>query len=194
MDKNPLALAKVANDLDEQQIVFVANYLRSFNIVEAGNAAGYEGDTAHKLFKNLSVRKAINAALYELVENNQLMQKQVLQRLAKIAFFDVGSVLTWNGRRVVLKNSEDVDTTCVKSIKETKDGISVEFHNQLDALEKLGRYLKIFNDSKKLEIEGNIEHKFTITDLTRAVQAKIDQVLNDDTIDAEYREFINSEN
>lgn len=194
MENNQLALANVAKDLDEQQLIFIAHYIRCFDIVAAGNAAGYEGDTAHKLLKNLSVRKAINAALYDLIENNQLLQKQVLQRLAKIAFFDVGSVLSWNGRRIVLKNSSEVDTTCVKSIKETKDGISVEFHNQLDALEKLGRYLKIFNDSKRLELEGNIEHKFTITDLTRAVQAKIDQVLNDNTIDAEYREFINNEN
>ena len=84
---------------------------------------------------------------------NELLEDEVLQEMAKIAFVDITDIADFNGTALVVKHIDDIPEhvrPAIKKVTQTTgkygDNITVELHDKLAALEKLGKYLSMWVD------------------------------------------------
>ena len=147
--------------LNDNQRRFIALY-RSTNPRNATWA--YEqsyrarGDVARQaasrlLSTNVNVQQAIAEADAQDLRDLGITAAGVLRELSLIGFADMARYATWGPDGVHLAPSTQLltDHTCVVSElgqTRTKEGGSIRFklHDKIAALEKLGRYLKLFTE------------------------------------------------
>lgn len=87
--------------------------------------------------------------------------EDIVELQMRIAFGDIGDVLTFSKRGVSLKESDMVDTQLIASVKEGKDGISVKLKDSQKAIDWLTKYFELnpMNqhkrefDKRRLELE-----------------------------------------
>jgi phage terminase small subunit len=153
---------------------FVEEYCANgFRATDAARAVGYQGKnvkiSAYKLLQKPNIAAAVDAHLKDLADRAQLRSEAILLELAKVAFSDIGEVLDFSGDVPRLKPAKDIPSEARQSIESIKvkrfvegrgeDSDQVEvtefkLHDKLGALEKLGRYRKLFTD--KVEHSGGI--------------------------------------
>jgi phage terminase small subunit len=147
--------------------LFAQELAKGLGVTEAYVAAGYKNSpaSATRLSKKVKnrveeIRATITAAaLSELSISTQ----RVLDELAVVAFFDIRDVFTWEvnddgeaeirTRSVRPSSSKDISEHAAHAIREicrgSKGEIRIKVHNKLLALEKIGRYLGMWDDDKK---------------------------------------------
>lgn len=142
--------------LNERQTLFCEYYVANhFNATKAALLAGYSKDTAyqqgHALLKNPEIREKIQEAIDLAVSNLKVTQERIIREYARIAFGDTREIAEWGWLGLNLKDSalltED-QAAMVSKVKEKRgaNGVSVEieFHDKLNALEKLGKLMNMF--------------------------------------------------
>lgn len=155
-------------DLNQKQEIFVREYLVDGNGARAAKAAGYGKNSAaaaaSRLLTNVNIQKKLSALTSNRLEKLDISAERVLQGIAQVAFFDVRKFFNADGS---LKAVADLDERTAFALKgldveklfhhfgkgqaEEKGTITkVRFADRLEALEMLGRNLKLFTD--KLEI------------------------------------------
>jgi phage terminase small subunit len=143
------------SNLTDKQKLFVAEYLVDLNATQAAIRAGYSEKTAYSIGQeNLNkpeITDAISRAFKKRAERTRVDADRVIKELARIAFATIGTMATWTGDAIVLKDSEslsDDDRAAIQEITrtETPNGanIRVKLSDKLTALEKLGRHLGMF--------------------------------------------------
>jgi len=153
-------MAKI-NELTDQQQLFVDEYLIDINGTQAAIRAGYAPKNADvkasKLLRIAKVRAAVDKALAERSKRTGVNQDRVIQELAKIAFADMGTFVSWDKNGITLTKSDTLsrdDTAAVSEISEveidnggfTKKSTKIKLHSKESALEKLGKHLGMFKD------------------------------------------------
>jgi phage terminase small subunit len=153
--------------LTAKQRVFVREYLLDFNATQAAIRAGYSAQTARQTgSENLS--KPYIAAEIEraLAERGGITRTRVVEELAKIAFSDIGKVVTWgpeaavirtpeNGAaikrtesRITLLDSDEIEDDARGAVAEVSQGangaLHVKMHDKVAALDKLARVLGMY--------------------------------------------------
>jgi phage terminase small subunit len=118
-----------------------------------------------KLMADPRVREVLQEMFDARAKELDIDPNRVLRELAGIAFTDVGMMFDAEGRLLPVKDLDPVFRRAVHSIEvETvvqkgKRGQApkvvghihkIRLHSKLDALEKIGRHLKLFNDSLAL--------------------------------------------
>lgn len=165
----------------ERQRCFVRAYLRHRNGARAVREAGYKsqdenaGKVAWRLLNEPSykhVQDAVAAREAEIRKRLAMDEARVLEELRKVATFSLADVLVIleDGSARLDLNEADVDQLAALSevtIEERtikgRDGdldevvrtLKIKAHSKLDALEKLGRNLKLFTD--KIEMSGSVD-------------------------------------
>lgn len=136
--------------------LFVDNYVITLNRSEATRAAGYKysGPNTAAMYSiqgaNLLNNTKVRAAIEERLEAARMGKGEVLTRLTDQASFDPNTLLTvgpngalqidWKAAKAagLLRH--------VKTIRQTKAGVTVEFIDKQKALELLGRHHRLFSD------------------------------------------------
>jgi phage terminase small subunit len=147
--------------LSDKHQRFVAEYLVDLNATQAAIRAGYSEATAKqqgsRLLTNADVQAAIRDGQAALGEQTGISQVMVLERLATIAFSELGNFVSWSGRTVTLKPSEELESTAaVASISGDGEKAQIKLHDSIRALELLGRHLGMFKEGSLLG-DGPIE-------------------------------------
>lgn len=143
-------------ELTDKQRKFVSEYLVDLNATQAAIRAGYSQKTADRIGPQLvgktCVREAIEAAQKRREKRTEITQDRVVQELARIAFGNSRSVMSWGPGGLVLRNSNDLnedEAALVSEVRETttKDGgsMALKTHDKLKALELLGKHLGMFD-------------------------------------------------
>lgn len=87
-------------ELTPKQRLFVAEYLKDLNATQAAIRCGYSEATAEqqgsRLFRNVQIREAIDAALAQREERTQIDADWVLKRLAEEAEADLSDLYDEN--------------------------------------------------------------------------------------------------
>lgn len=173
--------------LTNRQKRFVEEYLIDLNGMQAAIRAGYSKKTAsviaaQNLIK-LNVIEYLQVKQAKLQKRTEVTQDNVILELAKLAFSDMRSFVSWGSSGVKLNDSnnlKDADAACVAEVSETvtKEGGSIKFklHDKRGALELLGKHLGILGD--RLHLSGSLEIEHTFKDLA------------DDDLDNEIRRFL----
>jgi Phage terminase, small subunit len=156
--------------LTAKQEKFIQEYLIDLNATQAAIRAGYSAKTAEVIaFENLRkpyLQAAIQEAMQERAKRTQVTQDMIVNELAKIAFSDLKSVVSWTkDGKIIVKPSDEVDGTIMSEISETeinygdyiKRTKKVKLHDKLRALELLGRHQGMFKDNLNINAEVGVQ-------------------------------------
>jgi phage terminase small subunit len=161
--------------LSPQQLRFVEEYLVDpSSITAAAKRAGYAISSApqagSRLMADPRIKRAIQIAQDKRAEAIGISKERVLQELAKIAFAEVGELVSLNG------DDESVDFSKLKgsaaevSVTATSAGgrkakavsiKSVKQSDKINALVKIGQHLGVF---KEQEVQVNLSLDSLIKD------------------------------
>jgi phage terminase small subunit len=142
---------------------FLDEYLVDLNGYRAAKRAGYaEGgarNVASQLLKKPEIAAAVARAQQERRERLRITADRVLSELARIAFADIGRLVTRNEKGLVLKDTDDLspdDLAAVSTIEVSADGKGrIRLHSKLRALDAIARHLGLFAPSAA-ETHGTI--------------------------------------
>lgn len=126
--------------LTEQQKAFVENYPLDLNATQAAVRAGYSPHTADRqgarLLKNAGVRDALATVLAERSKRTGVNADRVLRELARIAFADIRSVVTWEPDGIHLREAMELaedDAAAIASVEWKISRTTVTFGEGEDA-------------------------------------------------------------
>lgn len=160
---------------ETRAVRFVSEYLKDLNGTKACERMGYEGDcgqAAHAFLRDPFTKALIEARLSKLVAQNEIAQETVLNELGTIAFSDprgyfdtfgnVKPVHEWTREQAAAVAAIDV----TEVIDESSDGSKVKvtrtskikFWDKGAALDKLGRYLKLWEAAKQ-QVNVNVDNR-----------------------------------
>lgn len=140
------------------------------NATRAAIRAGYSEKTAasqgERLLRNVEIGEAINSAVEKRAERVEVTADEVLRELKRIALTDIRDAYTADGH---LKKMKDMPEDIARAIggvdtDELWDGhgeertrvgetVKVKFWPKLQALELLGKHLKLFTDRLELKTD-----------------------------------------
>jgi len=177
-------------DLNDKQRLFCLYYSKSFNAAQSyAKAYGCTYATAMTngpaLLRNAQIKDEVMHLKELKLQSLFTSEDDFVDLHMRIAFADMGNYvsfglketpiivdgaplvneegkpLTYKANVVDLENSETVDTQLIKTVKEGKNGISIELIDRCKSLDWLDRYFmmnpmdkhKIEYDNKRLEIE-----------------------------------------
>lgn len=162
-------------------------YKEAYPNIKNDTVAGVNGA---RLLKTAKVGAYIADAMEAKRKRNEVTADKVIAEMAKIAFCDVTSAVRVETKTrmidgepveyqtVYIKNTDELtpeQKAAVKSIKQTRDGIAVEFYPKDSMLSKLGEHLGMFrqdiNITGKLET-GNPVQGLTTEELKKLIASK----------------------
>ena len=184
----PLNDTNPERPLSPKQRRFVDEYLLDMNATAAAVRAGYSEIAAYShgayLTRRPNVAAAIEARLAERRRRMAVTTERVIGELARIAFADIGRIMTWSGEELIATPSallaeDDRAAIAEIAVVKRKNGdvaARVVLHDKERALEALCRYLGLFGPRAAYEA-GQIESPSVaaerIREMIRARHAKL---------------------
>lgn len=188
--------------LNSNQMLFCHYMLTVENndSIEAAKLAGYKNpkSAAAKLISNPDVIDTIIRLRDEQTKRTNITLDKVLLETAKLAFFNVDDVIEdisnstlheiegeegeeriFRVGRVSVKDFKSLPRhvkAAIISVKETKFGVEIRWHDKKDALDKLMRYFGAYND--KLALEGGDKPIKVEHDLSPEIKSKLSEIYN----------------
>ena len=152
------------DEFTPMQVAFIESYMICRSARQAALEAGYsdDGNAGWRNLQNEKVVAEINRRKEQQRRRNELLEDEVLQEMAKIAFVDLTDVVDFSGTMLDVKDLSEIPeharaaikkVTCTPGLHGTK--VVVEMHDKVSALEKLGKYLSMWVDK--------IEQRTTMT-------------------------------
>lgn len=151
--------------ITDQQKKFCQEYMKDFNGTQAAIRAGYSKRTANeqavRLLANISLQKYLETLKIKAADKNQELTERIKNELIKIGFSDIREYLDPDNTVKDISQMPSALTACIESIKKsetefgneetggTKTSIQFKLHSKLDALEKLARYVGLYEADNK---------------------------------------------
>ena len=143
--------------LNSKQIAFCQYFVTGHNQFQAAIKAGYTVDTARSHASNIrrkpECKRYIAWLKIRATKNTLINASELLEKYVRIAFSDITDFVDIFPNRIQLKPSEQIDGQLVKSIKSGREGISIELHDKMNALDFLSRYVEDMPKDWKQKIE-----------------------------------------
>jgi len=166
--------------LTPKQQRFVDEYLCDLNATQAAIRAGYSEKNAdvigYQLLRKTSVSAEIVRCRKQITEKCQVTQERVIAELACIAFFDPRKLYDENGNLKPIQELDEETATAIQSMdqnivkikrengknrNETVLVDKIRLHNKIDALDRLARYLGLYEkENQQREITINLINKY----------------------------------
>ena len=153
--------------LDERQIKFVEEYIKSLNATDAAIKAGYSEKTARsqgsRLLTNVDIQKAIQQAKAEREERTKIDADYVLKRLVEIDQMDVLDIMDDDGNVKPLRDWPKIWRQYISNIETIgmDDGEGwlkkIKWPDKVKNLELLGRHVSVGAFKDKVEHSGKLE-------------------------------------
>jgi phage terminase small subunit len=146
--------------------IFIDEYLKSWNATEAAKKAGYSEKTAYssgqRLLKNVEVQQAIQDRL----SASAMSADEVIQAIGDIGRADISDFIEIDGATGRLKNIDFAKAkrtgklNLIKCITPTANGLKIELHDRMRALELMGKHHKLFTENVQLDGEITFNVKY----------------------------------
>lgn len=152
-------------ELNDQQKRFCREYMKDFNGKQAAIRAGYSIKSANeqgsRLLTNINVQKFLETLKSKADDKHEGLADEIVAELKKIGFSDIRKFLDVDNTIKDISQLPAELSTCVESIKKietefgddktggTKTSIQFKLHSKLDALEKLAKYVGLYEADNK---------------------------------------------
>lgn len=85
----------------------------------------------------------------------EISAEKVLAELARIGFSDLRDFADWKGGTVTLKSSDDLgeSSRVISEVSQGKDGVKIKLWDKLNALEKIAKHIKLYDDEPEKKPE-----------------------------------------
>lgn len=161
-------MAPKTTNLSPKEEIFIREVLRTGNATRAAVLAGYSAATASvtgsKLLRKAKISAELAKVREKLLQKIEIDAEKVLQGIAQVAFYDVRKFFNPDGSLKPVADLDDMTAFALKGLDveklfhhfgkgqaEEKGTITkIRFADRLEALQLLGRHLKLFTD--KLEL------------------------------------------
>lgn len=148
------------NGLTQMQEMFCLEYVVDWDKKAATIRAGYSEKSAstiaRDLYKNPKCRARINELVEERTQEIKEMGNRVIQEIARLAFADPTSIIKkLNAKNYTVKRLEDIPEglrVAIKSLRPTKEGIAVQFHEKTTALDMLARHIGLYKEDNAQKV------------------------------------------
>ena len=149
-----------AGEFTPMELVFIEQYMLTRSAHGSAKTAGYKDPQcrAWQLMQTKHIVDEIDKRKEAQRRRNEHLEDQVLLELAKIGFADMQDFVNFDGQTLLIKRLEDIpeEMRCViKKVTCTPgkfgDRVSIELHDKMAALEKIGKYLEMFVERTKNE-------------------------------------------
>jgi len=169
--------------INDKQELFCQHFVETLNPKQSAIMAGYAKahgarNTGWRLLKNPKIKRRIhqlqrkeNVDILDFISYRELVNYHMSVLKAELSDY-----LRFDGKNVVLKNSDDCDCKALKSISQGKDGIKLELVDKKQSIEFVSRLLDKDNlddivDFEKLEdlrkyLSGLLKKSCKISDIT----------------------------
>lgn len=158
---------------------FAEEYLVDLNSAAAIQRAGYKvkpqhaGKLGHRTLQSPAVQEYIAELTAERSKRTQITADRVLEEIAKVAFVNIADFIDDDGRMLPPGNINRENMATVQELTERVYGgdenpiveRKYKLNDKMNALEKLGKHLKLFTD----KVETEVTHKGSIADLLAQV-------------------------
>jgi len=148
------------SSLTRLQKRFAEEYVIDLNGAAAYSRAGYRAKNensaaagASTLLRNPNVAAYVQALTARRSHSTGITAERVLQELARLAFSDVRSVMTFSTGGVKLKASDELDDDAAAAISEVSEtrgefnsSTKVKMHNKVQALKLLAQHTGLLGD------------------------------------------------
>jgi phage terminase small subunit len=141
--------------INEKYQLFILHYLQSYNVKTAQVAAGYSPNAkavGYNILNDERVQKAIKEIKEVMRENIHLTAHDILTEYVRIASADMTDFVEFDGRRVKLKDSSQVDGRLIQEVKQGREGVTIKLIDKKFALDKLEKLFDAIED-KRLELD-----------------------------------------
>ena len=133
--------------LTEKQRKFCEYFAEGHNRKMAMIKAGYSNNKypptlAYRLLQNPDAKRYVQWLKAKALNKCMINAVDVLDAWIRIAFSDITDFVDIYPNSIRLKPAAEVDGQLVKSIKSGRDGISIELHDKMKALDSLSRYIE----------------------------------------------------
>ncbi len=176
--------------LTKHQLAFADAYVGLFSLEKAALAAGCSPKGAYQSGKNMynlpHVRAYIEEKKKDYLEGFGFSKERVIAELCKQSFIDMKNFAEWdtewdaNLQRYVhhvnVKNSNEIDTSCVKSVKVNQRGaVEIELYDKQNAIEKLVKILGL-NAADRVELTGAGGGAIQVDDLRNKLIERLNKI------------------
>jgi len=163
--------------LNDRQKRFVAEYLIDLNATQAAIRSGYSQKTANeqgaRLLAKARIRQAVDEGQNRTLGKLEITRERVLEEIACLAYSDIADYVREDGtidwplikslprqKRVAIQKLI-VDTTGGSGDGKRKvvERTRFECASKIQALELLGRHLKLFTDKLEVATDGAVAER-----------------------------------
>lgn len=174
---------KAIEGLNEKQQRFCEYYVQSYNVKMACIKAGYKTENSsigYLLRSKENVQRYIQWLKARILRRTMVTGSDIIEQWIKIAFADMSDFVDIFPTYIKLKKNEEIDGQLVKSIKSGRDGVSIELHDKLKALDALAKYTADMPKDYKQILE---ERRMELLESELKLKKKYYDVSNEDSED-----------
>ena len=133
---------------------FVEEYLKTFNASEAVRRSGYTGKRANAAGIYWMAKPEVKERIAQAMKAMEMGPEEAVARLSQFARFNLGQYLKPDGSVDIPKLLASDDAVVIKKVMPHRAGLEVEFHDTLVALDRIGRFHKLFTDRVEVDSES----------------------------------------
>lgn len=135
---------------------FCEFYVEGLNRKMALKKAGFQSQDStysYRLLKNKRVQRYIMWLKARILNVHMVNAVDVLDQWIRIAFSDMTDFVNIHPGYITLKPAAEIDGQLVKAIKSGRDGVSIELHDKMRALDCLAKYIDDMPKDWKQKLE-----------------------------------------
>jgi phage terminase small subunit len=135
-------------------------YLLDLNPTAAARRCGFKQPfiTVSRFKQNPAVQALLKKILDQALANADVSVERTLAEIGKLAFLNPSDIMSWSGRRFVIKDMDEIPEEARVAIRKVirrefnnRTEFEVEMYDKLKALELLGKYHALFTDKSRNE-------------------------------------------
>lgn len=163
--------------LTERRKHFYREYVKDFNIkaamLRAGFAESTAGTDAYKLLRDPQGAAYLKTLMDKVIAKQELTAERVVEEMRRLAMSDIAGFYKWSEKKktYVLKPLDELTPEQTAAIAKYEPGKCYTLWNKDSALDKLGKYFKLYSEIPALvqnymimptvKING-VEHVFEV--------------------------------
>jgi phage terminase small subunit len=141
--------------------LFAQAIARGKTLTEAQAAAGLSENAGNAI--TIRDRPEVTARIEELkmivAKRAEISGERILAELARIGFSDITNVVNIEAGKVQIVDTKGLSPdikAAISEIRQTRDGLSVKFHDKVTALERLGAHIGLFKENIDLNVNVSL--------------------------------------